>query len=63
MYERYWLVTITRNYFETKTMVYGTENAMQELMTEMCGFVPRYRGATEKEVEAAKTMKMKIYIA
>ena len=46
MYKRYWLITINRNGFETKALVYGTETEMQEYMTSECGYVPAYRGAT-----------------
>ena len=63
MYKRYWLITINRNGFETKALVYGTETEMQEYMTSECGFVPAYRGATEAEVEAAKSIGMKAYTA
>ena len=63
MYERYWLVTINRNGFATKALVYGTETEMQEYMISMCGFVPAYSGATEEEVKAAKSIGMKAYIA
>ena len=63
MYERYWLITINRNGFETKALVYGTETEMQEYMTYECGYVPAYRGATEAEVKAAKSIGMKAYTA
>ena len=63
MYKRYWLITINRNGFETKALVYGTETEMQEYMTSECGNVPAYRGATEEEVEAAKSIGMKAYTA
>lgn len=63
MYERYWLITINRNGFETKALVYGTEAEMQEYMTSEFGYVPAYRGATEAEVEAAKSIGIKAYTA
>ena len=63
MYKRYWIITIKRNGFETKALIYGTEAEMQEYMTSACGYVPAYRGATEKEVAAAKSLGIKAYLA
>ena len=63
MYKRYWLIAMKRNGFETKALVYGTEAEMQEYMTSACGYVPAYHGATEKEVEAAKSLGIKAYLA
>ena len=63
MYERYWIITINRNGFATKALVYGTETSMQNYMTNTCGYVSAYRGATEAEITAAKSIGMKAYLA
>lgn len=62
MYKRYWLVGFWKNGFEGKMLVYGTEQELWEyLNTELDSYC--YTGATDKEVAAAKLLKIKAYIA
>lgn len=69
MYRRYWLVAFWKNGFEGKMLVYGSENELWDyLNTEIGGGDNRtvgnysYSGASEKEIEAARTLHMKAYI-
>lgn len=66
---RYWLVSFWKNGFEGKMLVYGTEEEMWEyLNSEIGGGDSRhtgnysYSGATEKEIEAAKILRIKAYL-
>lgn len=61
MYKRDWVARITVDGFETKCFFYGTETEFQEYAKSELGYIPGYSGATEKEMEAAKALKMKIY--
>lgn len=62
MYKRYWLVGFWKNGFEGKMLVYGTEQELQNyLSTELDSY--HYWGASEQEVEAARLLKIKAYIA
>lgn len=61
MYKRNWIASITINGFETKCFFYGTETEFQEYAKTELGYIPRYSGATEKEVESARVLKMKFY--
>lgn len=63
MYKRYWLVSINTNGFESKMLVYGTEQEMWSYMESEIGYIPGYTGATDEEVKAAKMLKIKAYIA
>lgn len=63
MYKRTWVFSLVALGFETKLFVYGTEEEVREYMYSEFGSIPRYSGATEKEVEAAKLLKIKIYLA
>lgn len=70
MYERYWLVAFWKNGFEGKMLVYGTEEELWDyLNSEIGGGDERhtgnysYSGATDAEVEAARLLKIKAYIA
>ena len=70
MYKRYWLVAFWKNGFEGKMLVYGTEEELWNyLNSEIGGGDDRrignysYKGATEEEVEAAKLLRIKAYIA
>ena len=69
MYKRYWVVTIWKNGFEAKMVVYGSEEELWDyLNSEIGGGTERttgnyaYTGATDKELEAARTLRMKIYL-
>ena len=62
MHERYWLVKINNNGFESKFLVFGTEDGMREYLTSELGYMPGYAGATEAEVAAAKLIGVKAYI-
>lgn len=61
MYKRHWIVKVTRNGFEFKVMLYGTEKELRNYIDTELSDYSGYHGATEKEVEAAKTLGMKIY--
>lgn len=70
MYKRYWLVAFWKNGFEGKMLVFGTEEELWNyLNSEIGGGDDRhignysYKGATEQEVEAAKLLRIKAYIA
>lgn len=60
---RYWIVRYIYNGFEMAMLVYGTEQEMQSYAESELGYTPRYRGATDEEVEASKVLAMKRYIA
>lgn len=66
---RYWLVTIYKNGFEAKMLVYGSEREMWAyLNSEIGGGDERhtgdygYTGATDSEVEMARKLRIKAYI-
>lgn len=63
MYKRTWVFNILNNGFEMKLLVYGTEEEAQEYMRSEFGYIPGYSGATEKELEAAKVLRSKTYLA
>lgn len=70
MYKRYWLVSFWKNGFEGKMLVYGTEEELWSYLNSEIGGGDsqhtgnyRYSGATEQEVEAARLLKIKAYIA
>lgn len=69
MYKRYWLVAFWKNGFEGKMLVYGTEEELWVYLdseigggTERTTGNYRYSGATDKEVEAARILKLKAYL-
>lgn len=66
MYKRYWVIRGTKNGFEMKLFLFGTEDELAPyLNTEVDGHVFDnywYSGATDKEVEAAKALGLKIYM-
>lgn len=66
----YWLVGIEKNGFQAKMLVYGTEKEMQDyLNSEIGGSDERhtgdysYSGASASEVEFARALGIKAYIA
>lgn len=62
MYKRIWKVNINIYGFRSIIMVEGTEEELQKyLETELHN--AGYCGATEKDVEAYKALKLPIYIA
>lgn len=63
MYKRYWICHYEKNGFSFPIFVYGTEDEMREYMTSELGYQLGYSGATEKEVEAGRALRMKFYIA
>ena len=70
MYKRYWLVAINKNGFEAKFLVYGTEQELWKYLNSEIGGGDerhtgnyRYSGATDKEVEAARLLGIKAYLA
>lgn len=69
MNRRYWIVRFWKNGFEGVMLVYGTEDELWEyLNSEIGGAAPghigdySYSGATGKEVEMARALKIKAYI-
>lgn len=66
MYKRVWVVRGTKNGFEMKLFLEGTEEELRSYLdSEVDGKVFDhyfYSGATEKEVEYAKALKLKIYM-
>lgn len=63
MYRRYWLIELEQRGFASKCLMYGTEEEIHAYMESEIGYMPSYSGATEKEVEAARLLKIKAYIA
>ena len=63
MYKRYWICYWTKNGFELPIFIYGTENELHEYCESELGYMPRYSGATDKEIEAGKVLRMKFYMA
>lgn len=70
MYKRYWLVTIDMNGFEAKFLLYGTEQELWSYLNSEIGGGDenhtgnyKYSGASDKDVEAAKMLGIKAYIA
>lgn len=63
MGKRYWLIHWTNFGFDYPVIIHGTEDEMREYCRYQYGYVPRYSGATDKEIEAAKTLHMKMYLA
>ena len=70
MYERYWLVAFWKNGFEGKMLVYGTEEELWAYLNSEIGGGDdhhtgnySYSGATKEEVEAARLLRIKAYIA
>lgn len=70
MYKRYWLVAIDKNGFEAKFLVYGTEQELWKYLNSEIGGGDerhtgdyRYSGASEKDVEAARQLGIKAYLA
>lgn len=63
MYKRYWMVSLDTNGFQSKFLMYGKETDIQKYMISELGGICGYSGATEKEVEAAKILHIKAYIA
>lgn len=68
--KRYWLVAIDKNGFEAKFLVWGTEQELWSYLNfEIGGGDERhtgnykYSGATAKEVEAARLLGIKAYLA
>lgn len=62
MYQRVWLVTCERNGFTYKILVDATEKRLIEYMKTELPDSKRYVGATEKEIEAARDLRMPIYL-
>ena len=66
MYKRNWVVRGTKNGFEMKLFLYGTEEELVDyLKTEVTSTVFDhywYSGATEEEVAAAKALRLKVYM-
>ena len=60
--KRYWIVKYVYSGFELPIFLYGTESEMQEYCESEFGHVPAYVGATDAEVEAGKTLRMKFYL-
>lgn len=59
--KRIWVASYNKNGFEFKVLLYGTEQELWDYTTSEFGYQLGYRGATDKEIEAAKTLGMKIY--
>lgn len=62
MYKRYWIAELTTRGFASKVLFYGTEEELHEYTESELGYIPAYSGATEKEVEAARALKIKAYL-
>lgn len=62
MYKRYWIVKITYRGFESVCLAYGTENELHDYFSSELGYMPAYSGATDKEVEIARQLKIKAYL-
>lgn len=60
--KRYWIVKYVCSGFELPIFLYGTEREMQEYCKNEFGHIPAYSGATDTEVEAGKTLRMKFYL-
>lgn len=63
-YKRYWIAHVSStNGFDYPIFIYGTDADFREYCESEIGYVPRYSGATDKEVEAGKLLRMKFYLA
>lgn len=63
MYKRYWIAHIERNGFDYPLFIYGSEDDFREYCESEIGYVPRYSGATDKDIEAGRQLRMKFYLA
>lgn len=61
--ERVWRVEYKNNYFQQVILVRGTWHEMLDYMESEMGFVGRHHALTEDEIQAAKKLDLKIYIA
>ena len=61
VYERVWKVKCSRNGFTFCVMVWNTEEKLRRWMETELPEAVSYRGATEKEEQAAKVLGLPIY--
>lgn len=62
MYNRVWMVTCERFGFTYKVFVNTTEERLRDYMETELPEAVKYTGATDAEVEAARLLKMPIYL-
>lgn len=62
MMKRNWMVTCERNGFRYKIFVNATEERLQKYMNTELPEATSYTGATDNEIEAARLLKLPIYL-
>lgn len=62
MNRRYWLVKYVQHGFEFPVFLFGTENDVINYCMMELDHKCTYHGATDDEVTAGKTLKMKFYM-
>jgi len=60
--KRNWMVTCERNGFRYKIFVNATEERLQKYMESELPEAKSYCGATDSEIEAARLLKLPIYL-
>lgn len=60
--KRTWMVTCERNGFVYKVFVNATEDRLHKYMETELPDATKYTGATDAEVEAARLLKLPIYL-
>lgn len=60
--KRNWMVTCERNGFRYKIFVNATEERLQKYISTELPEATRYTGATDNEIEAARLLKLPIYL-
>lgn len=61
--ERVWKVIYYNRRFEQVILVEGTEDEVHDYLESEFGFMGRYHALTDDEIQAAKKIGMKIYLA
>ena len=61
--EQVWRVEYEHKLFKQLILVRGTESEMREYMNSEIGYVGRYSACTDRELDAAKLLRIPIYIA
>ena len=61
--ELIWRVEYEYRGFKQLILVRGTENEMRAYMDSEMGYVGRYSACSDREIDAAKVLKLPVYIA
>lgn len=61
--ERVWHVEYKKNFFQWVLLIRGTEPEARAYMESEFGYMGAYYALGDSEIEAAKKLRMKIYIA